>query len=79
MSKVTVQRIEATCDRCGAVGDTGNTEGRQQWGELEVIYIGHQGGRAWDGCAAGNNIKGKAWLCMACTDAFLKFMKGGAA
>lgn len=79
MSKITVQKIEATCDRCGAAGDTGAMEGRNQWGELNVSYTGHQGGRAWDGAAGGVNIKGKAWLCMACTDAFLAFMKGGAA
>ena len=74
MSKKLVQQIEAVCDRCGAEGYTGNSQGRLIWGELEVSYKGHHGSRTWDGSGAGGDIKGNVWLCVACTDKFLEFM-----
>lgn len=76
MAKAVVQVVEAICDRCGAVGDTGYSDRTQQWGEL---YIDYKGGRGYpfDGNLGGQNIKQSAWLCLNCTDAFLSFMRGG--
>ena len=74
MGKVTQTVVECTCDRCGKVGNTGIMEGRNVWGELDIAYSGHQGSRSWDGSAGGINIKGRKWLCMSCTEDFLKFM-----
>lgn len=44
MAKAVVQVVEAICDRCGAVGDTGYSDRTQQWGEL---YIDYKGGRGY--------------------------------
>lgn len=70
---VTVRQVE--CDRCKGKDDTGQMEGRNAWGELNIAYKGHTGGRAYDGAAGGVNHQGKAWLCMHCTQAFFAFMR----
>ena len=70
MQTVTV----AVCDRCKREGDTGDANGRQQWGEMNLGYNGHSGGRTVQGDAGGINHKGNAWLCMDCADAFLSFL-----
>lgn len=79
MGKQTIQKVEvvAVCDRCGAEGDTGNEQGRNKWGELNITYKGHTGGRTWAGDAAGGNIEGSKWLCLDCTEKFLDFMNKG--
>lgn len=78
MGKQIVQVVEAICDRCGAVGDTSTSSQRKEWGELYIEYRGERGSRAYDGTAAGQNIKGSAWLCMNCTNAFMSFMENKA-
>lgn len=77
MAKVTKTISVCTCDRCGKEGDTGETVGRNTWGELNVSWSGHTGGRTLDGALGGNSFKGEAWLCLDCTEAFLKFMRNG--
>lgn len=74
MPKTTKTVTVVECDRCGSTEDTGITEGRQAWGELNLVYKGHTGGRSWDGAGGGCNLEGKVWLCMNCTDDFLRFM-----
>lgn len=74
MGKAIVQVVEAICDRCGAVGDTGYTGQGKAWGELYVEYKGGFG-RPFDG-NVNMSIKDPAWLCMSCTHAFLSFMRG---
>jgi hypothetical protein len=66
------------CDRCGAESDAADYMAGNAWGQMTIDYHGDTGGRAYDGAAAGLNHKGKKWLCMACTDEFLTFMRGKA-
>jgi len=74
MGKETFQAVRVKCDRCGTTENTGDMTGRQEWGETDLTYSGHTGGMSWQGDSGGCGHKGKAWLCLACTRAFLAFM-----
>ncbi len=76
MGKDTKTVIVAVCDRCNREGDTSDSEGRQEWGEMTVGYRGHIGSSTWQGDAAGTDHHGKKWLCLHCAKAFLRFMSG---
>lgn len=73
--KQTKQITIATCDRCKREGDTGDMEGRNEWGETYLTYKGHTGCRAYDGAAGGCNHESKAWLCLTCTRALFDFLQ----
>ena len=64
------------CDRCGDRHDKATFENSPEYGETTLQWSGHISGRTWQGDAAGVVHKGKAWLCIACTRAFLEFMSG---
>lgn len=76
MAKETITKVVATCDRCGKEGDTGDSNGRSEWGELNIGWRGDYGSRTYAGDAAGHRREGKAWLCMSCGNEFREFMKG---
>ena len=78
MGKRTVQRVVVECDRCKTTENTGDMEGRDEWGETSLSWSGHTGGRCYDGSAGGCNHEGKGWLCLRCTRDFLAFMRGKA-
>jgi len=67
--------VTLVCDRCGSTHDKAKLMDGNQWAQATVQWSGDVGGRTYDGTAAGCLIKGKAWLCMNCTEAFLVFMK----
>lgn len=67
--------ITLICDRCGSRHDKASYMAGNSWGQLNLTWQGDKGGRTWDGSAAGVELKGKAWLCEPCTDAFLNFIK----
>jgi hypothetical protein len=75
MAKITKTVVVTTCDRCGAEGDTGSDETKQEWGEMDIQYKGHVSGRTWQGDAGGIRYSEKVWLCLSCTKKFLEFMK----
>jgi hypothetical protein len=64
-------------DRCGHEQNMAEYSSGNEFGQLDVAWAGDIGGRGYDGAAGGVNLKGKAWLCLACTKAFQGFMKGG--
>lgn len=70
----TITSVINVCDRCGSRHDTAKYMADNEWGQLNLSWIGDKGGRSWQGDAGGVNLKGKAWLCMKCTDAFFAFM-----
>ena len=74
MGKTQVKIVEAVCDRCGVAGDTSNSSGRIEWGELDISYKGHMGSRNAMGEGAGSNIRGQKWLCLDCAKKFLQFL-----
>ncbi|EKZ1926233.1 TPA: hypothetical protein ACOENG_003029 [Stenotrophomonas maltophilia] len=63
------------CDRSGSRHDAAAYMAGSTWAQLNVTWSGEKGGRTWQGDAGGVNLKGKAWLCEPCTDAFLAFLK----
>ncbi len=63
------------CDRCGSRHDRAQYMAGNSWGQMTVQWHGDKGGRAYDGAAGGFTLKGSAWLCAPCTDAFLAFLK----
>lgn len=67
--------VTMICDRCGGRHDKAAYMTGNSWGQMTMQWSGDKGGRAYDGAASGINIKGSAWLCESCTDAFLDFMK----
>lgn len=73
MSEVTI--VIKVCDRCKARHNRDDLMKGNSWGETNLTYSGHQGGRSWQGDAGGVSHNGKAWLCEACTTDFLKFME----
>lgn len=77
MPKETYTATRVKCDRCGTTEDTSRTDTRNEWGEMNINYRGHFGGRGYDGAAGGINRDGTAWLCMSCGHAFMKFMENG--
>jgi hypothetical protein len=66
----------AVCDRCKREGDTGDATSRNEWGETNLHYKGHTGGRTNQGDAGGCNHEGSKWLCLDCTRHFLDFLGG---
>jgi hypothetical protein len=76
MGKQSTTIIINTCDRCGSEHNEADYMKGCQWGQLNLTWHGDTGGRSWSGDAGGVNIKGKAWLCLPCTELFLKFIKG---
>lgn len=71
----TITKTINVCDRCGHQQDMGTYMAGNHWGQCSVGWLGDKGGRSWQGDAGGVNLKGKAWLCETCTDAFLEFMR----
>lgn len=67
--------ITQICDRCGSRHDKAGYMAGNSWGQMSLTWKGDKGGRAWDGAAGGVTLKGQAWLCEPCTDAFLIFIK----
>jgi len=63
------------CDRCGSRHNAADYMAGNSWGQLTLKWHGDIGGRAYDGAAGGANIKGTAWICHPCTEAFLAFLK----
>lgn len=62
------------CDRCGSRHVAADYTKGSSWGQLTISWFGDMGGRAYDGAAGGCDLKGKAWICHPCTEAFLAFM-----
>lgn len=71
----TITTVINVCDRCGSQHNAADYMKGNEWGHLSVAWSGDKGGRSYQGDAAGFNIKGKAWLCLPCTNAFEAFMK----
>lgn len=71
-TKKTVIAVE--CDRCKSTEDTNESAGRNEFGETNLTYTGHTGGRTYAGDIGGSSHKGAAWLCLSCTRAFFDFM-----
>lgn len=67
--------ITQICDKCGSRHDKARYMAGNTWGQMTLTWRGDKGGRTWDGTAAGVEIKGSAWLCDYCADAFLKFIR----
>ena len=63
------------CDRCGSRHNKADYMTGSSWGQLNIQWSGDKGGRAYDGAAAGVTLKGGAWLCEPCTDAFISFIE----
>jgi hypothetical protein len=75
MPKEKYEALKVKCDKCGTNEDTGYSTLRKEWGELNIEYKGHFGSRdAW-GNGAGEDKKGKIWLCLKCSDKFFEFLK----
>jgi hypothetical protein len=76
MPKETLSVVQATCDRCGSVGDTGDSRERSEWGEALVTYNGEVGSRSTMGDGSSQKVRGTVWLCLACTLDFQRFLNG---
>lgn len=76
MPKETLSVVQATCDRCKSVGDTSDSRGREEWGEVNISYNGEVGSRSTMGDEASQKIRGTVWLCLACTRDFQRFLSG---
>jgi hypothetical protein len=74
MGKETKTITSYRCDRCAGIEDTVDSKGKYEWGEMDLHYEGHIGGRSVSGDAGGNTYKRKVWLCLHCTRDFLKFI-----
>lgn len=62
------------CDRCGSRHNQADYMRGNAWGQVTLEWHGDNGGRTYDGAAAGHNLKGTAWLCMECANAFEYFI-----
>lgn len=71
----TITETINVCDRCGSRHKASEYMAGNHWGNLNVVWNGDKGGRSYAGDAGGITIKGKAWLCETCTEAFEEFMK----
>jgi hypothetical protein len=63
------------CDRCGSRHDSERYSAGSSWAQLNLTWNGDKGGRTAQGDAGGVNLKGKAWLCEPCVNAFLEFLR----
>ncbi len=63
------------CDRCGSQHPASDYSNGNSWAQMNLSWLGDKGGRSYDGAAGGIELKGKAWLCEPCTNAFLDFIK----
>lgn len=65
-----------TCDRCGWDSDKNPRPKLANFGHLDVKWQGDIGGYGFDGACGGTSLQGKAYLCLDCTNEFLKWIKG---
>lgn len=69
------QRTQYICDRCGWDSEKNPHKFPHDFGDCTVSWQGHLGGYGLGGHVGGCEVKGKAWLCLQCTRAFLAFIK----
>lgn len=68
-------RTQYVCDRCGWDSEKTPHKKFDDFGHCNVQWDGITGGYSMDGSSGGATHKGKAWICLECTRAFLAFIK----